>query len=253
VTGLILENGIHVNVEKTMAATLIEAEKMVQLAKSKNLKLGVGHVERFNPVFQELKKRIQSPLFIEMQRLAPFKPRGSDVSVVHDLMIHDLDLLWNLVGGNSADDSILINSSIRAAGGVMRTSELDWCNSWFEFKSKEESSKAALRASINVSRVSEKAVRQIKVYEKNKFWIAHLGNLELECISMNADVNDPLRIEKIQIEKKDALQLETDAFVNAVLENGPLVVSGQDGLEALIQVESVVRAVSDYDKKNEHS
>lgn len=92
-----LQNGVHVNVEKPMTVTIGEAEELVALANAKNLKLQVGHVERFNPALQAARQKLQTPLFIECHRLAPFKPRGVDVDVVLDLMIHDLDVILSLV------------------------------------------------------------------------------------------------------------------------------------------------------------
>src|SRR5690606_23223629 len=93
-----LENGVHVNVEKPITATVPQAEELIALAQKKNLKLAVGHIERFNPSVNELRKHIKNPRTIELIRTAPYKARGADVSVLHDLMIHDMDLLFWLSG-----------------------------------------------------------------------------------------------------------------------------------------------------------
>ena len=92
-----LLNNVHVNVEKPMTSTCEQGEELVRIAKEKGLKLQVGHVERFNPAFQAVQSKLNSPLFIEVHRLAPFNPRGADVSVVLDLMIHDIDVVLNLI------------------------------------------------------------------------------------------------------------------------------------------------------------
>jgi predicted dehydrogenase len=224
---LFVENGIHVNVEKPITATIPQAEVLVALAKMKNVKLAVGHIERFNPAILELKKHLKNTQHIELTRLATYKPRGADVSVLHDLMIHDMDLLYWL-----SDSEI---ESFQASGSKLISAELDTAQVSVKMKS-------GLIVNIQVSRVSSNMQRWIRVTQKENILYANTGTLELEkCEPGGGDT--PVKISNWTVPKEDALQNETDAFVAAVLNDTPVVVSGMDGLKSLRAIEQIKSSI----------
>jgi predicted dehydrogenase len=220
---LFLQNGIHVNVEKPITATVPQAEELVNLAAQKNLKLAVGHIERFNPAILDLKKHLLAPKTLELTRLATYKARGADVSVLHDLMIHDMDLLYWL--SESEIETCLVS------GSKLISAELDTAQVSFQMKS-------GLLANIHVSRVSSNMQRWIRVTQKNSVLYANTGSLELEkCEAGSAEA--PVKITTWNVPKDDALQKETDAFIAAVKNNTPVAVSGEDGLRTLRAIEDL--------------
>jgi predicted dehydrogenase len=226
----LLKNGIHVNVEKPITAEIHQAEKLLALAKKNNLKLSVGHIERFNPVFTKWRElSFQKPAYLELYRMGPYKARGADVSVLHDLMIHDLDLVLSLNPGEL--------KSFHLEGQKLKSPSCDWALANLEFAS-------GLQCMIKVSRVAPITRREIwvaeKVAEKTNQWFLNLGQLELEKLTPQDNTEMPFLSEKIQIAKVDALQLETDAFVDAVRADQPVVISGEDGLAALVLVEKLL-------------
>lgn len=232
---LFLENGIHVNVEKPITATIPQAEELVSLAEKKNLKLAVGHIERFNPSILELKKHLRHTKTLELTRLATYKARGADVSVLHDLMIHDMDLLYWLSGSEM--------ESFTASGSKLISSELDTAQVAVKMKS-------GLMAYIHVSRVSSNMQRWIRATQKESVLFANTGTLELEkceqecapeCEPGGGDT--PVKVTSWKVEKEDALQKETDAFIEAVMTNKPTAVQGLDGLKALRSIETIKAAI----------
>ncbi len=223
---LFLENNIHVNVEKPITATVEQAQELISLAERKNLKLAVGHIERFNPAILELRRHLKNPRFVELNRMATFKARGADVSVLHDLMIHDIDLLLWLTGSEI--------ESMQGVGRNIVSHELDLATVSFNMKN-------GAHAVINVSRVSSYMQRHIRVIDDHCTWLAQTGTLEIEKISKSNSSEEPVRIEKWTLDKCDALQSETDAFIEAVSKNAPVAVSGQDGLKALQVVEDILK------------
>lgn len=223
---LFLQNGVHVNVEKPITATLAQAEELVELAEQKKLKLAVGHIERFNPAILELKKNLAQTKNLELTRLATYKARGADVSVLHDLMIHDMDLLYWLSGSEV--------ESFVASGSKLVSKELDTAQVAFKMRS-------GLMAYIHVSRVSSNMQRWIRATQSDNVLFANTGSLELEkCERGPADA--PVKVTPWTVVKEDALQKETDAFIDSVLNNKPVAVSGLDGLKALKAIEEI-RAV----------
>lgn len=224
---LFLQNGIHVNVEKPIAATIPQAEELVNLAQQKNLKLAVGHIERFNPAILEFKKHLKDTQTLELTRLATYKARGADVSVLHDLMIHDMDLLYWLSGSEI--------ESFTASGSKLISSELDTAQVAFKMKS-------GLVAYIHVSRVSSNMQRWIRATQKGSVLFANTGNLELEKNEPGSGDN-PVKVSTWTVTKEDALQKETEAFIDAVRNNTPTMVSGLDGLKALKAIEEIKAAI----------
>lgn len=222
VAKFLLQNGIHVNVEKPMTVTIEEGEELVRLARERGLKLQVGHVERFNTALQAAKDKLGVPLFIECHRLAPFKPRGVDVDVVLDLMIHDLDVILSLVKSPV--------KSVSAVGTPVLTKIVDIANARIEFES-------GTIANVTSSRVSQNATRKFRVFQTQQYLSIDFGTGEVNLTTKTADEwkddQVPLEFESWNLEKGDALLEETRSFVQAVKTGGPVVVSGEDGLVAL--------------------
>ncbi|MES2855061.1 MAG: Gfo/Idh/MocA family oxidoreductase [Bdellovibrionota bacterium] len=220
-----LENGVHVNVEKPMTVTIAEAEELIRIADAKKVKLQVGHVERFNPALQAAREKIGVPLFIECHRLAPFKPRGVDVDVVLDLMIHDLDVILSLVKSPV--------KSVSAVGTPVLTKTTDIANARIEFES-------GTIANVTASRVSQSATRKFRVFQGQQYLSIDFGSGEVnlttktgEWPEVPTEENLPLAFEAWSLEKGDSLLSETKAFLNSVRTGAPIVVSGNDGLVAM--------------------
>lgn len=225
---LFLANGVHVNVEKPMTATVSQAEELIQLAQTKNVKLAVGHIERFNPAVLEVKKQLKDPVYLELHRLAPYKSRGADVSVLHDLMIHDIDLLLWL-----SDSEI---ASIECSGSRLVSKELDTATITVKMKS-------GLHALISVSRVAAQTQRTLRVIQKDSTLFANTGTLELEKASKTNNPEEPIQYDRWTAEKADALQSETNAFVKCILDNSAPTVTGLDGLKALKTIEEILHRI----------
>lgn len=216
-----LQCGVHVNVEKPMTVTLEEAQDLVDIARVKNLKLQVGHVERFNPALQSAREKLGAPLFIECHRLAAFKPRGVDVDVVLDLMIHDLDVILSLVKSPV--------KSVSAVGSPVLTKLVDIANARIEFES-------GTVANVTASRVSQSATRKFRVFQHDQYLSIDFGSGELNLTTKKGEWKDdqiPLEFDSWSLEKGDALLSETKAFIHSVMTGDPVVVSGEDGLVAM--------------------
>lgn len=225
---MFLKNGVHVNVEKPITALVEQAEELVALAEKLNLKLAVGHIERFNPSVIELKKHLKQPRTIELTRMAPYKTRGADVSVLHDLMIHDIDLLLWLSGSEIA--------TMIGGGTKLVSKELDTASVSFKMKN-------GVHGIINVSRVSATTQRSIRVTQDDCTLFAQTGTHELEKVEVGSGEGELVKITKWAVEKEDALQKETDAFVDCVLNDKKPVVTGLDGLRALQVIEDIERMI----------
>lgn len=232
VSRFFLENGVHVNVEKPMTVTLEEADHLVRLSRERNLKLQVGHVERFNPALTAAKEKLTRPLFIECHRLAPFKPRGVDVDVVLDLMIHDIDVILSLVKSPI--------KSVMAVGTPVLTKYVDIANARIEFES-------GTVANVNASRVSQNATRKFRVFQKEHYLSIDFGSGELNLTKKTGEWKEdqlPLEFESWSLEKGDALLAETKAFVHAVRTGEPVVVSGEDGMVAMKVAQQVQNEIA---------
>jgi len=234
-----LENGVHVNVEKPMTVTIEEGEELVRLARVNKLKLQVGHVERFNPALQAAQEKLKAPLFIECHRLAPFKTRGADVDVILDLMIHDLDVVLSLVKSPV--------KSISAVGTPVLTKIVDIANARLEFEN-------GAIANLTSSRVSQSATRKFRVFQQSQYLSIDFGTGEVNLttktkgdwsgVDLNAGTGElPLEFDSWSLEKGDALLAETKAFVHSIKTNGPVVVSGEDGLTALRLASAIQKEV----------
>jgi predicted dehydrogenase len=219
---------VHVNVEKPITATVPQAEELVALAQKNNLKLAVGHIERFNPSVIEFKKHLKNPSTIELIRTAPYKSRGADVSVLHDLMIHDLDMLLWLTGSDI--------ESMTASGTKLVSKELDTASLTVKMKN-------GVHGIITVSRVATNAQRSVRATQSDCTLFALTGTHELEKVEKGPGGDELVKVTKWTVTKEDALQKETDAFIDAVLNNKTPVVTGLDGLRALKAIEDIQRMI----------
>jgi len=225
----------HVFIEKPITNTLKEAQSLISLVQEANVKVQVGHVERFNPAFIEAKKHIASPRFIETHRLAEFNPRGTDVSVILDLMIHDIDIILSVV-----------NSPIKkiSASGVAVVSDTpDIANARLEFTN-------GCVANITASRISMKNMRKSRFFQKEAYIAVDFLEKTTEIVTMSkfegeADPFDvtldlgenkgkmKIGFDKPTITPTNAIREELMAFSNSILENSETVVTIEDGANAL--------------------
>jgi predicted dehydrogenase len=217
-----LTEGTHVLVEKPIATTAQEARELIALAAAKRLVLQVGHLERFNPVIRAVTDVLSQPRFIESNRLAPFKPRGTDVSVVLDLMIHDIDLIEHIVRSPIA--------TIDAIGAPVFTDEIDIANARIRFAN-------GCVADVTASRISLKAERKLRVFQADAYLSIDLQQKLLSIVRKPAVIEEgvppKVDLEERSFEQGDALLDEIRAFTHAVQAGGRPVVSGEDGLRAL--------------------
>ena len=226
----VLARGIHAMIEKPLAATLEEADAMLALAREHGVVLQTGHVERFNRAIRAALPHVDAPRFIESDRLSPFNPRGSDVAVVLDLMIHDIDLVHTLVGGKA--------SSVAAVGVPVLTPFVDIANARLTFDS-------GAVANITASRVSRERMRKIRIFQQSGYLSLDLAAGNGEFYRMRGDVDvaslvsAPLALEQfveripLEAEEGEPLRLEFESFIAAVRGEAPVAVSGEAGREAL--------------------
>ena len=218
----LLDAGIDVLLEKPMCATAAEARALVELAERRGRVLQVGHLERFNPVVQALRERVATPLFIEAYRISPFRTRGTDVSVVMDLMIHDIDLILDLVRAPI--------ERIDANGASVLSSAIDVANARILFAT-------GCVANVTASRVSFKRERRMRLFQDDAYLSVDLDNQQLDVrrkATTSASEDQPgIDSERIHIEAGDALAAEIRAFADSVRYRLAPVVSGSDGLRAL--------------------
>jgi len=235
-----LERGIHLLIEKPITATLQEADALLALARQKNALLQIGHVERFNRAVRAAMPYFDGPRFVESERLAPYKARSRDVAVVLDLLIHDIDLVHLLVRDRIA--------AVRAVGvGVLN--ELDMANTWLEFE------RGAV-ANIKASRVSREATRKLRLFQHNGYFSLDLGAGTGEFYRLRRDVDlaelakSEQSIEKfvervkLKAPEGEPLKLEHESFIRAIRGEAPLVVSGEDGRDALAVALLIVEEIN---------
>jgi predicted dehydrogenase len=223
-----LEHDVHVFVEKPMTRTIAEAAVLVRLAEERGLKLQVGHSERFNPALLAAREKLGRVRFIECHRLAPFKPRGVDVDVVLDVMIHDLDVILSLVDGAPVN--------VAAIGLSVLTSSTDIANARIDFA-------GGAVANVTASRVSTSAQRKFRVFQHNQYLSIDFGAGEVELLTSHGEwqVGEaPYTRETWNLDKGDALLAETQAFVDSIRNDTPCPVSGRDGWLALELAETII-------------
>ena len=222
----------HVFVEKPLANTMDEAKELLKLSKEANIKFQVGHVERFNPAFLVLAKQEVSPLFIEVHRLAQFNQRGTDVSVILDLMIHDIDIILKLVNSNV--------KSVAANGVSVMSDTPDIANVRIEFDN-------GCVANLTSSRISVKKMRKMRLFQKNAYISIDFLEKKTEITKIkttedkNAFVFDidtnhgkkSIAFYTPKIDDRNAIKLELESFRDAIVNNTHTVVSEVDGFRAM--------------------
>jgi predicted dehydrogenase len=237
-----LEAGKHVLIEKPITATIAEADELLALAKKQGLLVQIGHIERFNRAIRAALPHVDQPLFLDSDRLAPFNPRGSDVAVVLDLMIHDIDLLLLLVGAKVRD--------VAAAGIPVLTPTPDIANARITFET-------GAVATITASRVSRERMRKLRIFQRNGYISLDLAAGTGELYRLRRDVDLKTLIQQAQpleafVERQpleapegEPLKLELENFLAALAGTGPVAVTGEEGRDALAVA---LRIISDIER-----
>ena len=238
---------IHVFIEKPITSTTDEARSLVQLAKDKNVKLQVGHIERFNPAILAMEKYHLQPMFVESHRLAQFNPRGSDVAVVLDLMIHDIDIILSLVNSPV--------KQIDANGVAVVSDSVDIANARMQFEN-------GCVANVTASRISQKKMRKMRLFQRDAyisvdflegvaevFRLVDEGDESAKATMMLGAIDSGTKkrnivYEQPEIKDVNALKYELELFVNAVLMNQEPVVGGEDGLRALQVAHDIMEKIN---------
>lgn len=231
----------HIFIEKPITNTVDEAKTLINLATEANVKVQVGHVERFNPAFTAVKDTFNNPMFIETHRLAEFNPRGTDVPVIHDLMIHDIDIVLSIVKSNV--------KRVSASGVAVVSDTPDICNARIEFDN-------GCVANLTASRMSLKNMRKSRFFQKDAYISVDFFEKKSEVIKLDDVVGeaDPFSIvldlgegkgqKEISFEKPDilennAIKDELESFANSIINNTQPLVSANDGCRAL-EVASII-------------
>jgi predicted dehydrogenase len=217
-----LQNNIDIMIEKPITETTEEADELIHLAESRNLIIQVGHLERFNPAIVALKDIVKKPMFIESHRLSIFQGRCTDVSVVLDLMIHDIDLILNFVRSDI--------SAVYASGVPVVSEHVDIANARLEFKS-------GCVANVTASRISTKNERKIRLFQRDAYVSVDFSKKEITAIQQDSNVDCGLipgmDVKQVSFETGDALENELKSFVNAVIHRETPEVTAQMGRDAL--------------------
>ena len=235
-----LRQGKHLMIEKPIATTLAEADELVALAEQAGVVLQTGHVERFNRAMRAALPYVDAPRFVESDRLAPFNPRGSDVAVVLDLMIHDIDLVRALVGGAVRE--------VGAVGVPVLTPTVDIANARLVFES-------GAVANITASRVSRERLRKVRLFQQSGYMSLDLaagagvfyrlrGDVDLGSLSAAPrELEAFVEAVPLVAPEGEPLRLEFESFVEAIAGRTPVAVSGRDGRDALEIALRIVREI----------
>ncbi|MBL7662222.1 Gfo/Idh/MocA family oxidoreductase [bacterium] len=229
ITKYLLENGIDVLVEKPMTTSAQEALELIAIAKKHQRILQVGHLERFNPAYKALEGKLTAPRFFEAKRVSAFSGRSSDVDVVFDLMIHDLDIITHL-----ANSEVV---RIDAVGVPVLTASIDIANVRLTFQN-------GAVANITASRVANATERSIRVFQPEVYLAVDFGRKRLRLTTKVETPEGPkLGVEEISIGERDALNDEIDSFFNAVLTRSTPEVTGEDGYRAVMLADQIRQAI----------
>ena len=238
-----ITKGKHVFVEKPLANTMDEARELLKLAKEANIKFQVGHVERFNPAFLALKGYSINPMFIEVHRLAQFNPRGTDVSVILDLMIHDIDIILNLVNSNV--------KYISANGVAVMSDTPDIANVRIEFDN-------GCVANLTSSRISMKKLRKMRLFQKDAYIGIDFLEKKTEVIKLNTDEDKQvftfdietnngkktIAIANPTVSVGNAIKMELEAFVSAINQGTETPVTILDGFRAMDVAHQILEKIN---------
>jgi predicted dehydrogenase len=233
-----LERRLHILMEKPIARTVEEADHLVRLAAEKEVVFQVGHIERYNPVVERGGEIIAHPLFIECHRLAPFKPRGTDVDVILDLMIHDIDLILKFIGSEI--------QSISAVGIPVITDKIDIANARLVFQNQAV-------ANITASRISREVVRKMRIFQRNTYISLDFQRRAIEVIRLTRNPGEEAHSgavqegyfvsEKSVLEEAEPLKRELMSFVESIRTGKRPGVTGAEGREALLVASRILEEI----------
>ncbi len=218
-----LEKGVNVLVEKPIAKTLRETDSMIEAANKSGAKLMVGHLERFNPAMVALRPHVNNPLYFEIHRVSPFPNRSLDVDVVLDVMIHDLDAIQWLVGAG------IKVSEIHAVGIPVISDKVDAANARIEFEN-------GAVANITASRIGTEKIRKTRFYQTNSYVVLDYATKFASVTSLNPKAAHPLlgiNINRLEVEDKEPLRAEIEAFLDCVINDKTPPITAEDGRRAL--------------------
>lgn len=228
-----LQNGIHVLLEKPMTETVAQAKELIELAQQNNLKFQIGHLERFNAARLALDSHLDNPLFIESHRLAPFNPRGTDVNVILDLMIHDIDIIQSIVNSPI--------KSIDAHGAPVLTKSIDIANARITFENH-------CVANVTASRISFKTDRKTRIFQANSYISIDYQNKQFAVFEKGEGEMFPGIPEITQhqsiFDKGDALLEEIKAFLHCIQDDTTPLVTGMEGCAALETAEKITSLIN---------
>ncbi|MCF0200810.1 MAG: Gfo/Idh/MocA family oxidoreductase [Bacteroidales bacterium] len=245
-----LKRSKHVFIEKPIVATPDEANALIKLAEEANVKVQVGHVERFNPAFVAAEPFITAPLFIEAHRLALFNPRGTDVPVVLDLMVHDLDILLSIVKSSV--------SHVSASGVSIVSPSPDITNARIEFEN-------GTVANLTTSRISMKNMRKTRIFQRDAYITIDFLDKVTEVVRIHDDVNTDnsfsmtinlangderqITFDKPEIKPINAIKTELESFYDAIIHNTTPAVTIEDGVKVLKLAYRIIEAVNESSEK----
>jgi predicted dehydrogenase len=234
-----LQAGKHILVEKPIAVTSAEAQELVQLAVEQRCKLQVGHSERFNPIMQVMRPHIGRPVFVECHRLSSFSDRGTDVDVILDLMIHDLDMVLSF-GPGAVED-------VQAAGVPVLSSTIDIANARIQFAS-------GCVVNLTASRVSTNKMRRLRLFQRDNYLSIDFHTRQGMICRREAGtgVRPSIIIEQLRGSEEEPLKLQLESFLAAVASGHRPVVSGEDGRAALDLAHRVLEAIERFLRRNQN-
>ena len=238
-----IRKGKHVFVEKPLANTMSEAHELLKLTRESNIRMQVGHVERFNPAFLAIESLPLNPMFIEVHRLAQFNPRGTEVSVILDLMIHDIDIILSLVKSEV--------KSIAANGVSVMTESPDIANVRIEFHN-------GCVANLTSSRISMKKMRKMRLFQKDAYIGVDFLEKKTEVIRLKTDADidsfsfdletpsgetKTIAVLTPTVPEVNAIRLELEKFRDAIVDNAPVIVSELDGYRAMDVAHQILQKI----------
>ncbi len=222
-----LENGVNLLIEKPITTELGDADKLLKIAKKKNLIIQVGHIERFNAAIRTIKSIVKKPRFIECQRLGSYDPRVADVGVTLDLMIHDIDIVLDLVKSPI--------KSVDAVGAFILSETEDVSNARIRFKNNSV-------CDLTASRVAKDRTRRIRIFQDDAY-------ISIDYVTQEAEIctkeNGTIHHKKIDITKSDSLKEELSDFIRCVKTKKRPLVSGQEGRDALALALQITKQIRD--------
>lgn len=249
VAKLALDYNLHLFIEKPITSTIEEAQNLIEIGKKKNRCIQVGHIERFNPALLALDKYNLKPMFIQTDRLSQFNPRGTDVAVVLDLMIHDIDIILHLVKSEV--------EKIDASGVAVVSDSIDIANARIQFKN-------GCVANVTASRISQKKMRKMRMFQKDAYItidflqglseIYRLVSPEEETVGISygeigiGERRKQVIYEQPEIPEVNAMKYEQELFIKSIKNNIPPLVTGEDGKKALEVAEYIIKIIEKENK-----